>query len=57
MAGHRAYHLVRVRQTARELAVDLEDARRDGATTGQLAAELMVSPETLLALEEGLNRG
>jgi hypothetical protein len=54
-AQHRAYFLTRVRLSSVDLAVDLENARRDGVTTEQLAAWLRISPQTLLALEEGLN--
>lgn len=53
---HRAYLRARVRQSSIALAVDLENARQDGATSQQLAKWLRISVETLEALEEGLNR-
>lgn len=55
-AQHRAYHLTCVRLSSVGLAVDLEMARENGASSEQLAAWLRISVETLEALEAGLCR-
>lgn len=51
---HRAYVLTRMRQTARELQVDVQLAREAGATSWELAHALRISTEQLEQLEEAV---